>query len=201
VEKKMSDLSQFVGVDSRAPIQRLRRAQLHKIADSFKLQYPVGATKDVMIKLFEANDIDVTQSAAVQWQVMHGVGADGQPRQEFYPVDAAPASERNGVNASTALHARVSAKEEEERAFEEARLDVLERENEQLRRTNEQLKGVLETRLAALENQGKKPVDTDSPQSKYWAAYRDARDMGLAVERGMKLKQIEKLIAGAKTGG
>ena len=187
----MSELSQFVGEDSRAPIQRLRRCQLHKIADSFKLQYPAGATKDAMIKLFEANDIDVTQSAAVEWEAFHGVDVDGKPRQEFYPKTAQPASARNGVNADAALIDRVSAKDEEEKAFEAARLDVLERENEQLKRTNEQLKGVLEERLAALENT--KPVDTES--TPYWTAWRKAKDMNLKVERGMKLPQIEALIA------
>ena len=85
-------------------------------------------------------------------------------------------------------------------------MDVLERENEKLsrqleqsNRTNEQLKGVMEERIAALES-NHKPVDTDSPQSKYWAAYRKAKDMNLPVERGMKLKQIEALIAKADNG-
>lgn len=195
----MSELSQFIGEDSRTPIQRLRRFQLHKIADSFNLQYPVGAGKDVMIKLFEANDIDVTQSAAVQWQAVNGVGANGQPTQEFYPVNNPPASARNGVNADAELTNRLSAKDEEEKAFEDARLDVLERENEQLRRTNDQLKGVLEERLAALED-NQKPIDKDSPQSKYWAAYNKAKDMNLPVKRGMKLTQIEALIAKADNG-
>ena len=148
-----------------------------------------------MIKLFEANDIDVTQSAAVQWQAVQGLDAGGKPRQEFYPVTPQPASVRNGVNAGAALTNKLSAKEEEEKAFEDARLDVLERENEQLRRTNEQLKGVLEERLAALEDNHKKPVDKDSPQSKYWTVYRKAKDMNLPVERGMKLTQIEALIS------
>ena len=187
----MAELSQLIGEDSRAPIERLRRFQLHRIADSFDLQYPVGASKDVMIKLFEAHNIDVTQSAIVQWQVMNGVDTNGKPRQELYPVDALPNSMRNGANAAAALNEVVTAKDKEDQAFEEARLDVLQRENEQLKRTNEQLKGVLETRLAALEG-GKQP---QKEKSEYWDAYKKAKDMNLPVKRGMKLVQIEEMIA------
>ncbi|KKL14209.1 hypothetical protein LCGC14_2518010 [marine sediment metagenome] len=193
----MSELQQFIGEDSRKPIQRLRRCQLHKIADGFKLQYPPGATKDVMIKLFEANDIDVTQSPDVQWQAFNGLGEDGQPRQEFYPVEQQPGSMRSGVNAAAVLNERLSEKEEEERGFDKARIDALERELDQSRRTNEQLKGILEERLAALEN--KKPVDKDSsPATPYWAKYRKAKDMGLDVDRCMKLPEIEALIEKAE---
>ena len=193
----MSELQQFIGEDSRKPIQRLRRCQLHKIADSFKLQYPPGATKDVMIKLFEAHEIDVTQSPDVQWQVFNGRDVDGNPRQEIYPVEQQPASIRNGVNAAAVLNERLSAKEEEEQGFDKARIGALERELDQARKTNEQLQEVLEERLAALEN--KKPVDKDSsPANGYWAAYRKAREMGLDVDRCMKLPQIEALIAKAQ---
>ena len=73
----MTELSQLVGEDSRAPIERLRRFQLHRIADGLKIQYPAGASKDVMIKLFEANDIDITQSSILQWQGFSGKGIDG----------------------------------------------------------------------------------------------------------------------------
>ncbi len=193
----MSELQQFIGEDSRKPIQRLRRFQLHKIADGFKLQYPPGATKDVMIKLFEANEIDVTQSPEVQWQVFNGQDVDGNARQEFYPVEQQPASIRNGVNATAVLNERMSAKEEEEQGFDKARIDALERELGQARRTNEQLQVVLEKRLASLEN--KKPVDKDSsPANGYWAAYRKAREMGLDVDRCMKLPKIEAMIAKAQ---
>ena len=196
----MAELQQFIGEDSRTPIQRLRRCQLHKIADGFKLQYPAGATKDAMIQLFEANNIDVTQSPDVQWQGFHGQDVEGKPRQEFYPVVQPSASMRNGVNAAVVLNERLSAKEEEEQEFDKARIDVLERKLAQSERTNEQLKGILEERLAALENSHQKPVDKESPQSKYWAAYRQARDMNLPVERGMKLPEIKALIKSAANG-
>ncbi len=193
----MSELHQFIGEDSRKPIQRLRRCQLHKIADGFKLQYPPGATKDVMIKLFEAHEIDVTQSPDVQWQIFNGQDIKGNPRQEIYPVEQQPASIRNGVNAAAVLNERLSAKEEEEQEFDKARISALERELSQARKTNEQLQVVLEERLAALEN--KKPVDKDSsPANEYWAKYRKAREMGLDVDRCMKLPQIEAMIAKAQ---
>ncbi len=197
----MSELSQFVGEDSRKPIQRLKRAQLHKVANERGLQYPNGASKEVMIKLFEANDIDVTQSPEVQWQVINGRDIDGNLRQEVYPVEQQPASVRNGVNASAVLNERLSAKAEEEKDFAGARMDALERENTQLRRTNEQLTDAFEKRMAALESDHKKPVDQDLPQSKYWAIYRKARDAGLKVDRNMKQPQIEALIEQASADG
>lgn len=195
----MTELSQLIGEDSRTQIQRLTRHQCHKVADSFNLQYPVGAGKDVMMKLFEAHDIDVTQSAAVQWQVMHGVDIDGKSRQEFYPVTELPNSMRTGVNSSAALNERMSAKEEEEKSFEGARIDALERENAQLRTTNEQLKVVLEERLSALEGDRKNTADSGKQKSKYWEAYHKAADMNLPVERGMKLIQIEAMIRKAES--
>ena len=192
----MSELQQFIGEDSRLPIQRLRRCQLHKIADGFELQYPPGATKDVMIKLFEAHNIDVTQSPDVQWQLFNGLGENGQPRQELYPVEPPPASVRNGVNAAAVLNERMSAKEEEEKNFKEARLGVLEKENAQLRLDNERITKMMEERLAALES---KPADPDSsPANPYWAKYRQAREMGLNVDRNMKLPQIEAAIEKAE---
>jgi|GEM_PF-5344240 len=192
----MSDLQEFIGEDSRMPIQRLRRCQLWKEADRCGLQYPPGASKDVMIKLFEANSIDVTQSPDVKWQVLNGRDVDGNPRQELYPVEQQPASIRNGVNASLVLSERLSAKEEEEKGFKEARLGVLEKENAQLRLDNERITKMMEERLAALES---KPADPDSsPANPYWAKYRKAREMGLNVDRNMKLPQIEAAIEKAE---
>ena len=103
MENKMAELSQFITEDSSPMIQRLTRHQCHKEADERGIQYPPGANKDVMIKLFEANDIDITQSSILQWQGFSGKGIDGDMRQEFYPVTKQPASMRNGANAAVAL--------------------------------------------------------------------------------------------------
>ena len=192
----MSELHQLVGDDSRGLLQRLSRHQLHKVATELGMQYPVGATSPAMIKLFEANNIDITQSKVVRWVTVAGQDVDGKHTQQSYPVSEQPASARNNVNAAGALDARMTAKEKEEKAFEEARLDVLERENAQLRRTNEQLQETLEQRLAALED--KEPAKKDSPADEYWALYRKARDLGLDVDRNMKQGQIEAMIAKAK---
>ncbi len=194
----MAEISQFITEDSRSMIQRLTRHQCHKEADARGIQYPAGATKDVMIKLFEAHDIDITQSSILQWQGFSGKGINGDMRQEFYPVTKQPASMRNGANAAAALNEVMAAKDKEDQAFEEARLDVLQRENEQLKRsleqsqrTNEQLTGAFEERFAALED-NKKP---QKEKSKYWDAYHKAQELGLTVERGMKLAHIEEMIA------
>lgn len=184
----MAELHQLIGDDGRNLAQRLSRHQLHKIADKHKLQYPPGATKDVMIKLFEAHDVDVTKSQ--QWVTIPGVDVDGRSSQQSYPVVEQPASARNNVDANAALDVRMSAKEEKEENFKEARLDVLERENAELRLKNEQLE-IMEQRLAALE----KPEKPGSPADPYWALYRKAREMGLDVDRAMKQGQIESIIA------
>jgi len=191
-----SELYDFIGEDSRQPIHRLRRFQLHRIADSMGLQYPPGATKDVMIKLFEMHDIDVTQTALVQWQIFTGKDVDGNMRQEAYPVIEPSNSARNGVNAAAVLTERMSAKEQEEQKFQDARLGVLERENAELKKTNEQLQGILETRLAALEDNRETdpPTEEDTPVKRFWGLFRKARDLGLAVRRDMKEPQIQALI-------
>lgn len=190
----MAELHQFVADDSRQLVHRLTRHQLHKIADEKDLQYPSGAAKSVMIKLFEAHNVDITQSQVVRWITVGGMDSNGQPIQQSYPVAEQSASARNNVDAHAVLDARMSAKEEKEEKFKEARLDVLERENAELRLKNEQFE-TMEKRLAALEKPEK---PSGSPADPYWALYRKAREMGLDVDRAMKLGQIEKMIAKAE---
>lgn len=199
----MSDLSQFIGEDSRKPIQRLRRAQLHRIADAMGLRYPPGAPKSAMIQLFEANNVDVTTCPAVRWRSVDGVDSTGRPRREIYPVETPPASARNGVNAAMVLSDRIAVSDEEKKTFESERIAALERDNAHLRDENRVLRETMESRLAALENKTtpKEPEEpkADSPQSEYWAAYRKARDLGLPIRRGMRLKQIRALLKGAES--
>ena len=186
--------------DNRTLWQRVKRCKLYKAADDAGVTYQPGAPKTDMIPILEANNVDPLKY--VQFAVHEVRDKKGNLLgREQYPVEEVHASARSGVDAQSALDERLSAKAEEEKAFEDARLDALERENAQLRRTNEQLKGVLEERLAALESDHKKPVATDSPASNYWEKYRQARDMELDVDRSMKLPQIEALIEKAQQGG
>lgn len=199
----MRHISQMISEDSRRPIERLRRAQLWKIADALGLSYPVGAPKTTMISLLEANDVDVTQPiAGIQWQVVQGTGTNGQPHQELYPVVPLHASARKGVNADMVLSQKLAEKAKEEDKFEQKRIEVLEKENARLRALEEEnarLKHEIDTRLAALE--ARKSQDDSQPVANkrdYWGTYKKAQAMGLQVNRKMKLNDIEALIAGAE---
>lgn len=201
----MHDVSQLVSEDSRTPMQRLRRAQLWKVADAIGLSYPNGAPKTVMIALLEANSVDVTQPVAgIQWKMMQGRTSDGMPTQQLYPVIPVHASERKGVNAEAVMAQKMAEKTaREEEAFKKKRLEVLERDNERLKaleaenaklnEANARLNEIINERLAALEGKAAL-VTADSPQKDYWSTYRKAKEMGLEVKRSMKLEQLEKLI-------
>lgn len=195
----MRHISQMVGEDGRKPIERLRRVQLWKIADSLGLSYPVGAPKTVMVALLEANEVDVTQPiAGIQWQTVNGKASDGRNNQELYPVAPVHASERNGVNADAVVAQRLSAKEQEDAEFERKRMEVLERDNERLKSLedeNTRLKEIIEKRLAALETEQKEENQPACNKMGYWDVYKKAQSMGLHVHRKMKLKEIESLIA------
>lgn len=202
----MADLSQLVSEDSRKPLERLRRVQLWRLADALGLQYPHGAPKTTMVKLLEANDVDPTQPiSGIQWRVTNGRTSDGVPHQEVYPVQTPHASVRKGVNADAALSNKLAEKSREEQAFEQSRLDSLEKDNEGLKEENAKLRSLIETRLAELETEKAKeagepevkeePEKPLSPQKHYWEVYRKAKAMGIHVDRGMKLNEIESLIA------
>lgn len=199
----MRDVSQLVSEDSRKPIERLRRVQLWKVADALGIQYPVGAPKTTMVALLEANSVDVTQGiAGIQWKVTHGKTADGMPNQEFYPVIPESASERKGVNADAVLAQRLSEKTKEQQAFEQKRIEALERDNARvkaLEEENAKLREMIETRLAELEKQKaddeKEANQPAANKAGYWDVYKKAKGLGLPVTRQMKIPEIEALIA------
>lgn len=179
----MSDVSQFVSEDSRKPIERLRRYQLWKEADARGIQYPNQAPKTTMIKLLEANGVDVTQPASdiVKWKVINGTDSEGRPNQELYPVTPAHASARNGVNADAVVSQRLA----KQKAEEEKRVKEVEKENEDLK----SLILKMQERLEALETKG----DEESPRKRYWRLYREAKDAGHEVNRKMTLPELESL--------
>lgn len=104
--------------DDRKPIERLRRAQLWKIADAYGLTYPPGATKDTMIQLLEGNRVDVTQPMPdvpqVQWETKMVPDASGNKVPQLHPVQP----ERQGGATTADVH-RIVQQQEEERESEE----------------------------------------------------------------------------------
>lgn len=222
----MAELSQLVSEDSRTPIEKLRRCHLWKEADRRGIKYPPGATKITMIKLLEANGVDITQPLGdVKWmtvypspQAQRAAAMFGQAvGPQLVPVEPVHASARNGANPAMELDRRVREKESKrEEAFEKSRLEALEKETKllaeekaradaeraKLAEENERLKQIIEQRLAALEQQKSAPVPVvtrgpNASQREYWKAYRHARDIGLPVQKGMTREQIEALIQGA----
>lgn len=186
--------------DSRSIYQRIRRYALSRIAHAEGLTVREGATKDDLIRLLEAHKIDPGKHMKfMPYEVRDRAG--NLLGREIYPVEDEHASARNGVDASSVVGEKITKKAEEEAAFEAARIDALERDNEQLKRENAQLKETLETRLAALEGAVSSPPpksDPDSPQGKYWADFRKGREMGLPIKSGMKHKTIVAMIERAE---
>ena len=217
----MADLSQLVTDDSRTPIEKLRRCRLWQEADRLGIKYPPGAPKTTMIKLLEANGVDLTQPLGnVKWMTVYPSPKAQQAAAMFgqavgpqlVPVEPVHASARNGSNPAMELDRRVRAREEKkEEAFAKSRLEALERETKlladekaKLAEENERLKQIIEQRLSALEQKKSEPIPVttrgpNASQREYWKAYRQARDMGLPVQKGMTREQIEALITGAET--
>jgi hypothetical protein len=205
----MANLSQLVGEDSRKPVERLRRCQVYKMVEALGITCPPGSPKTMMIKLLEANNVDISKPVqgipGIDWNVTVGTDSEGRQRQEIYPVAPLHASARKGVNAAEALDRRKQETEKREAdKFAESRMAALEKENQRLRdeaeRTkaeSDQLKAIIEQRLKALEEpkETEQPeVQTSSAQSDYWAMYRKAKGMGLEVKRGMTRDELDTLI-------
>lgn len=206
----MADLSQMVSADSRSPVEKLRRCQLWRIADHNGLQYPQGAPKTTMIEILKAHNIDVTRPVpGVEWTTIYpsveaqqAAALNGESvGPQVVPIQKIHASARSGVNANAELSRRLSAQDKKEEAFKESRMEALEKENARLREEADGLKNIIQTRLAALEQQQSQPSRSgpNSSQREYWKAYNQAKGLGLAVKRGMKREEIEALIRGAQS--
>jgi hypothetical protein len=209
-KREMTELAQLVSEDSRSPIQKLRRCQLWKIADRHGLQYPAAAPKTTMIKLLEAHGVDITRPLdGVEWQTLYpsaeaqqAAALNGQSlTPQVVPVTRIHASARNGVSAQLMIGARAAAQEKvKEDKFKESRIAALERDNVRMAEENARLKEIIEQRLAALES--KPPVAPEVPetvtppssQRDYWKLYREAKALGLPVEKGMRREAIEAMI-------
>jgi DNA primase large subunit len=70
-----TDIQTSIGIvqvrveDDRKPIERLRRIELWRLADRYHVSYPVGATKNEMLRLFaEAceNGLDLSRPPTAQ---------------------------------------------------------------------------------------------------------------------------------------
>jgi len=122
----MSDLSSLVSEDSRLPLARLRRVQLWALADKLDIPYPTQAPKTDMLKLFEANHIDLSvpiQGMGIDWQVINTQDANGAPHMEIYPVIPEHHTNGKGIDYGAAIEANAKRNEKlsEDELFEETR--------------------------------------------------------------------------------
>ena len=199
----MTDISRFVSEDSRPPIERLRRAQLEKLARSLGIQHPPGGPETALIEILKAHNVDVTRpppEAGIQWMQTQGTDSDGRPHSELYPVNPPGQSARSGVDADTVRQQRVDAMRKRE---EEAAESALESENKALKAQLEQLMermGKLEDGAAAtsrsvtVEDEPAAPSTGLKGPAKRAALYREAKERGLDVNRKMKIADLERVL-------
>lgn len=100
-----------VSTDSRTPIQKMRRCHLWKIADSEGIPYPPGAAKTEMIKILEANRIDVTQHW--EFRQVHMQDEDGRNHTDLVPVVPEHATARKDIDYDRIIEERSKEHEKE----------------------------------------------------------------------------------------
>jgi len=144
----MTDLSSLVSEDSRAPIQRMRRYQLYRVADANDIRYPADAPATQMVQLIEGAGVDVTRG--VDWVKVAQKTEQGGESMETYPAEQPSASALKGVTDAT------RSDEMERRAKEKEAVGLA----EELQQENAALKALVEGKLAALElQQGPSELD------------------------------------------
>ena len=182
---QISDLASFV--DAK-PIQLLTRAQLWKIAERHGLKHPRDATKDEMVRLFEANRIDVTRPEnGVQWMRIEGRDERGQPSSYIAPAVPAGKSGRNHVNADAMLQARLEQSETQEKAQAIALADEQKKNRALMQRLE-----ALEAKLAAAPVRAQKKRRT----SERWRLYRECKAAGRIVTATMSVKELKAALDG-----
>ncbi len=138
----MSDLASLVSQDSRPLVERLRRCKLWALADSLDIQYPVGSPKTDMLKILDANGVNLNQPVpvnGVQWHTMHGKNSEGAPCDEVYPVAQPHLTSGKDIDYEGEMARKISAKPAEDELFEESRVQALERELASLKQRAPQL--------------------------------------------------------------
>lgn len=76
-----TDVVGLVTEDGRRPVERLRRSQLWRVADAYKISYPKDAAAEHMVTILKANSIDVTKplpGGESLFQQVRVTGPDGK---------------------------------------------------------------------------------------------------------------------------
>ena len=83
----MSTATPQVSWDNRPVIAKRRRAELYGFLNHLSIPHPVGATKDQMIALLTANNIDInTPHKYFNWSVIQAQDEHGNMHQHIEPV-------------------------------------------------------------------------------------------------------------------
>lgn len=176
------ELSQIASFVDARPIQLLRRAQLWRIADQHGIPYPRDATKEMMVSVLENAGVDVTKpDSGVQWQMVRGLNEFGHNHQYLAPVIPLHQSAKENIDTTAKLQEIIAKPAKKSAEHDEiARRDALiEKQSAMLEK--------LSAKLDALEAD-------QSPSQSYWARFREAKALGLPVERGMRREDIEALL-------
>ena len=114
----MTHISSLVSTDSRNVYERLRRHQCYKILESYKVSYPVGATKDDMIKIMEGSGINPLKPGpygeGVKYVKVEVTDEDGKTRYEMYPEERPHATLNKAINYEAEMQKIIKDREAEE---------------------------------------------------------------------------------------
>lgn len=168
-----------VSWDDRPAVMRLRRTQLYEVLTKRNISFPVGAAKTQMLKLLEANGVDLTQPLPeVDWIEVVDRDENGQMHREFYPKEMLHESARDQQAGKIVDYEAEIAK----RAAEaEAAAEVVETQSDMLQAQSDMLKS-MQSRLAELEA-NQLPLDKMAP----YQLKQIAEQRGISVD-GLKSK-------------
>jgi hypothetical protein len=196
----MSNLAALVSSDSRQPLQRLRRAQLHKIADRANISYPAGAPATDMVEILSRHQISGLEqdyNDITHFQPFTQQDESGNSHVEVYPVQPKHQTADKVIDYETAIEER--AKTAPPAPPEDAVL-VVERDPEidaelaRLRERNAELEDIITDRLDALEQ---KTAGIDFPIEKLlpWQLKQMAKARGIDY-KGLSKEEIIELLEG-----
>ncbi len=196
-----AELARLVSSDSRAPLQRLRRAQLWRIADRAGISYPNGAPAQAMVKILEAQGLtgmeaeynDITRFKAFVQQ-----DENGGTHVEHYPVQPKHHTADKVIDYDTLIEERAKTAPPAEAADDSDEIEELRRANHELAAKNAELEAVITERLDALEKKAAEvPEDAGFPLEKMlpWQLIHMAKDRGIDY-KGLSKEDLIAAIRG-----
>lgn len=152
-------MDQAFADDPRTPIERLRRYRLWKIADAYGIPYQPGASKETMIQLLSANNVDVTKpmpnGEKIDWIPVPVQTENGGVVNQFYPHEP----QAGGSSTGDVMRVVSEREERKKRKHEEEAERQLERENAELKRQVAESREQIGELLAAQQRMGQQFED------------------------------------------